>query len=148
MSLQKWVNEGAICAHKSTKIDISNLLQLVDRSIKDASFKEISSAQRFIIAYNAALLLASILLHAAGYRTKAKGGHHWITFLAIPEILGKREGEKYSNYFNQCRLRRNMTSYEIPLEVPVEECEHLIKDVQNFKKEILSWLKKHHPSLI
>jgi hypothetical protein len=53
----------------------TNLLEIVDRDLKDAE-SNISSDWQFGIAYNAALKLCTILLHASGYRREQKLGHY------------------------------------------------------------------------
>ncbi len=105
MSLQKWFNEGRLQPHKTNKKEIQNLFALVDRDLKDAKIKQLSVDRRFATAYNAALQLSVIIIHAAGYRVKAGTGHHWVTLLAIPEIMGE-EYKSRSDYFNACRATR------------------------------------------
>jgi hypothetical protein len=67
MSLQSWLNNGWLRAHKTSPQEIKDLLEIVDRDLKDAG-GNISADWRFGIAYNAALKLCTILVHASGYR--------------------------------------------------------------------------------
>ena len=67
MSLQSWVNNGWLRTHKTSPKEIANLIKIVDRDLSDAA-ESISPDWRFSIAYNAALRLCTILLHAAGFR--------------------------------------------------------------------------------
>jgi hypothetical protein len=69
MSLEQWAKNGWLRPHKSSKQEIAGLLGIVDRDLKDAE-SDISSDWKFGIAYNAALKLCTILLHASGYRPK------------------------------------------------------------------------------
>jgi hypothetical protein len=46
------------------------LLSIVDRDLKDAREQAISPDWRLGIAYNAALKLCTVLLHASGYRAE------------------------------------------------------------------------------
>lgn len=89
MSLQKWINEGRLQQHTTSKKEIENLFNLVDRDLKDAKIKQLSTDRRFVTAYNAALQLSTIVLLITGYRVKASTGHHWVTLLSIPEVMGK-----------------------------------------------------------
>lgn len=75
MSLQKWMDEGRLQPHTTNHREIKNLFDIVDRDIKDALIKELSVDRRFAIAYNAALQLATIVIHSAGYRVKNGQGH-------------------------------------------------------------------------
>jgi hypothetical protein len=67
VSLKKLINEGRLQQHSTNKNEIQNLFKLVDRDLKDAKIKQLSTDRRFATAYNAALQLATIVLHAAGY---------------------------------------------------------------------------------
>ncbi len=88
MSLAKLKNENKLSKHKTSRQEIQNLLKLVERDIKDAQIEALSNDRRFITAYNAALQLATCVLYVAGYRTRpSKGGHHWITFSLLPDIM-------------------------------------------------------------
>ena len=53
MSLSNWVKNGWLRPHKSTPEEVSNLLEIVERDLKDASAKGISDDWKFGIAYNA-----------------------------------------------------------------------------------------------
>ena len=67
MSLEQWAKNGWLRSHKPSAREISDLLEIVDRDLKDAQ-GNISADWKFGIAYNAALKLCTILLHASGYR--------------------------------------------------------------------------------
>jgi len=87
MPLRDLLADGRIRPHRSSAREVADLLRVVDRDLADASITQLSTDRRFATAYNAALLVATIILHAAGYRT-ASAGHHWATFHVLPEILG------------------------------------------------------------
>lgn len=142
MSLEQWKTEGKLSSHKTSLQEIENLLKLVERDIKDAKIEALSSDRRFITAYNAALQLATCILYVAGYRTKpSKGGHHWITFSAIYEIMGEGASD-FSDYFEVCRVKRNVSDYSTADEISVGEAEELIHEVSEFRKIVLEWIKK------
>ena len=63
MSLNEWLNNKWLRRHQSSPEEIGNLMGIVDRDIRDASFREVSADWRFGIAYNAALKLCTILLY-------------------------------------------------------------------------------------
>lgn len=107
MSLANWLKEGRLKGHKTSAREVAELLKLVDRDLADSAIKEISADRRFATAYNAVLQLATIALHAAGYRT-AKTGHHWTTMKAMPEVMGP-EFRGRADYFNTCRATRHVT---------------------------------------
>ena len=147
MNLKKYVDDDKICPHKSSKQEIAQLFRIVDRDLADAAATGISADRRHATAYNAALQLATIVLHASGYRAKSKVGHHWITLMLIPEFMGKGKLAQ-SRYFNTCREKRNTTDYDNAGHITDSEVEELIKEVKKFKSDVLDWLKKHHILLL
>ena len=64
MTLKQWFENSWLRQHKTKPSEISDLLQIVDRDLKDARERHISNDWRFGIAYNAALKLCTILLYA------------------------------------------------------------------------------------
>jgi hypothetical protein len=73
--------------HKPSAREVEELLRVVERDLADAAITKVSTDRRFATAYNAALQLATIALHAAGYRAAGKG-HHWATIQALPAVMG------------------------------------------------------------
>ena len=144
MSLKKWVSEGRLQPHQTNKQEIENLFKLVERDLKDSRIKQLSTDRRFATAYNAALQLATIVLHVAGYRVKAGSGHHWATILAISEIMGEEQKGR-RDYFNACRAKRNVTDYDRVGEISDAAMEELIKEVVAFKRDVLEWIQLYHP---
>ncbi len=148
MILKKWINEGRIQRHSTNKIEVENLFKLVDRDLKDSKIKQLSTDRRFATAYNAALQLATIVLHAAGYRVKSNaGGHHWITILSFPEVMNISQ-RKRANYFDACRAKRNVTDYDRVGEISESDLKELLHEVADFRKDVISWLLEYHPILI
>lgn len=70
MTLQQWLENRWLRWHDPKPREIMDLLQIVDRDLKDAQERNISNDWRFGIAYNAALKLCTILLYAEGYRAE------------------------------------------------------------------------------
>jgi uncharacterized protein (UPF0332 family) len=145
MSLKELLNQGKIKPHKTSKEEISNLLKLVKRDIKDARVSGLSSDRKFATAYNAVLQSATILLYCKGYKTSGMG-HHFVVFEAMKEILGKDYFE-LADYFDSCRSQRNVTDYSYPGELSEAEANELIQESEKFLKMVLHWLKTNYPNL-
>jgi hypothetical protein len=64
----------------------------------------------------------------------------------IPQLMGK-EKLPQSRYFNSCREKRNITDYDLAGHITESEVAKLVTEAKHFKKEVLAWLKKHHPAL-
>lgn len=86
MSLQNWLQIGHLTNHQATIAEIRKILGVVDRELADASVTGLSDDGRFTHAYDAALLLCKLALHASGFELQKRvPGHHamWINFPGI-----------------------------------------------------------------
>lgn len=121
-------------------------MQVVDRDIADAQVPGLSSDRQFLIAYEAALELATIPLYATGHETHG-AGHHWLTFRGLPEVMG-HEFDDLAVYFDTCRTKRNVGTYDRGGEISVTEAQELVEQVVGFRKILLAWLEQNHPELV
>ena len=87
MSLQSWRDSGWLRAHTPTRKEIADLFAIAERDLKDAKAADLSPDWRFGIAYNAALKLCTILVHAEGFRPEHTL-QHYRTIAALPLIMG------------------------------------------------------------
>jgi hypothetical protein len=147
MTLKKWLTEEKIKTHQTSLQEIMGLFKLADRDLVDAQIESLSPDRRYATAYNAALQLATIILVAAGYRTSKAGGHHWLTFRALPEIMGSQIMDTVG-YFDTCRVKRNKVDYVQADIISESEVIELIEEVIAFQKEVIKWLFDHHPQLL
>ena len=145
MNLEQWANNGWLRSHKTSAREIADLLAIVDRDLKDAE-GDISADWQFGIAYNAALKLCTILLHASGYRPE-KSLAHYRTLAALPLILGERHKDD-ANYLDTCRTKRNTAEYDRAGVTTEEDAGELIGFVRELRAEVIDWLRKNHPKLL
>ncbi len=121
------------------------MLSIVDRDIESARVEQLSPDWRFGIAYNAALKLCTILVHASGYRPE-RTRHHYLTIQTLPLILG--EGRKAdARYLDTCRIKRNKVEYETAGSATEMDAEELAAFAVGLRKDVVSWLKRKHPEL-
>jgi len=146
MSLKQLLNQGRLRRHKTSQKEISNLLDLVKRDIKDAKVEGLSADRKFACAYNAVLQLATILLYSKGYKPEG-AGHHFTVFQAMKDIMG-RDFFKLVDYFDSCRAKRNITDYDYAGGVSNSESRELIKEAEKFSEIVLTWLKTNHSDLL
>lgn len=146
MSLQDWLNNGWLRKHKTSNQEITNLLEIVKRDIKDAEFREVSPDWRFGIAYNAALKICTILLYAEGFIPE-RNLAHYRTIQAMSLILGNRK-EDDVNYLDTCRIKRNTIEYDYAGGTTHTDADELIKMVSELKMETMEWFKNNHPELL
>ena len=147
MTLKSWADNDWLRPHKSSRQEISDLLSIVDRDIKDATETEgVSTDWRFNIAYNAALTLCMILLHVSGYRA-SRMLNHYRSIMAMPLIFGD-ERNTDADYLDSCRKRRNIVEYERAGGVTDKDAEELVGFIKSFRTEVITWLSKNHPEMI
>ena len=145
MSLQDWANNGWFRAHQSSPQEIADLFAIVARDLADAS-GSISADWRFGIAYNAALKLCTILLHAAGYRPE-KTLQHYRSIAALPEILGAKWQDD-ADYLETCRRKRNTAEYDRAGVATEQDATELVAFCEELREEVLQWLTQNHSALV
>jgi hypothetical protein len=145
MSLKQWEDNGWLKPHRTSRQEISNLLNIVERDLQDGR-REISADWRFGISYNAALKLCRILLSAEGYRPSHEL-QHYRTLAALPEILGEAK-KADAKYLDDCRKKRNIVEYEYVGGASGPDADELIEFVKDLRDEVIAWLKKKHPELL
>ena len=135
----------SLAAHKPSKEEINNPLEIVERDLKDAAAKGLSDDWKFGIAYNAALKLCTILLHSSGYRPE-KNLAHYRTLQALPIILSDKH-KSSADYLDACRKKRNETEYDFAGNISEDEVEELMDFCGELKADVQAWLKKNHRDL-
>jgi hypothetical protein len=145
MSLQKWLEYGWLRPHKTSKKEIFDLFQIIERDLQDAA-GNISSDWRFGIAYNAALKLCTILLYAEGYRPE-KTLQHYRAIQSLPLILGSHH-QTDAKYLDTCRNKRNVAEYDYVGGVTNDDVAELVGYVNELRAEVLRWLNENHLELL
>ena len=96
------------------------------------------------MAYDAGRMLSLIIVRAAGYRSRAVGGHN-NTFLALE--TADSAFAALSAYIDGCRIKRNASEYDFAGGVSDTDADGLLKTVQQFGIDAEAWVKTHHPTL-
>jgi len=142
--LRRWLDEGRLRTHRTSKEEINRLLAVFERDLADAGVKNLSTDRRFTTAYNAALMVSMAALAASGYRSAGEGHHFWtIQSLAFTLELDARRVRT----FNKFRLKRNMTDYEAIGMISEQEVKEMIALARELHVTLIKWLKKNHPDL-
>jgi hypothetical protein len=145
MSLKQWAGNGWLRPHKTSPKEIQDLLAIVKRDLADAA-GDISADWQFGIAYNAALKLCTILLHASGYRSE-KTLQHYRTLQALPLILGP-ERKADADYLDACRIKRNTVEYDCAGSATRKDAKELAEFAGELHKAVIAWLEREHIELI
>ena len=146
MSLKQWADNGWLKPHKTSVQEISDLLAIAERDLRDAEAAGTSDDWRFGIAYNAALKLCTILLSASGYKP-VQNLAHFRTLAALPLILGA-EHKDDADYLNVCRGKRNVVEYERIGAVSESDAGELIAYTRELHPKVLDWLRTQHPEFL
>src|SRR4030042_4471537 len=100
MSFERFLAEGRLRPRRTRRDDIHHLLRIAVRDLADAEVAGLSPDRRFLIAYEAALTLATIPLFCAGSETHG-AGHHCVTFQLLLRYLGEAISE-VATYSESC----------------------------------------------
>jgi uncharacterized protein (UPF0332 family) len=144
-----WTNLLAtrtVQTHATSTNEITNLRQIVNRDLDDASIDALSADRRFATAYNAVLQLVKMAVACAGYRITSGAGHHQKSFEAIKTAIGTVEAENLADYFDLCRRKRNDIDYDYAEVVTETEAEELLEKAKKFQSLIEEWIAKNHPT--
>ncbi len=145
MSLKSWVDHGWLIPYKTGRKEISDLMRIAERDLKDSKVDKLSNDWRFTISYNAALQLATASLAAAGYRA-TRVAHHYRIIQSLKFTLGL--DDETILLFDTFRKKRNISDYERPGAISDIEVEEIHKLAEDIFQMITEWLKKNHPEFI
>jgi len=143
VSLNEWLADGRLRRHESSIRESQDLLRIVERDLADAGLRRLSTDRRYATIYNAALQLATVVLRVSGYRP-AGVGHHWLTFQALPHLLGMHEQPR-ADFFDACRRKRNAADYDAVGSIMPHEAAELLEEVLSFRRAVLAWLETRLP---
>lgn len=145
MTLKNWLDNGWLIEHATNSQEISDLLQVADRDLKDCETRGLSADWQLGIAYNAALQTATTALAACGFRSGRDAHHHRViqslryTIGADPSLV---------NQFDQYRKKRNIGGYDMAGMISQNEADGMKTLAKQLRKEVEEWLRRNHPKLM
>lgn len=146
MTWTKLLGSHDVQRHRASKKELDDIRALVARDLADAKVAGLSADRRFATAYNAALLAANMAIACAGYRVTAKTGHHKISFDSIELALGTG-ADKYADYFDTCRRKRNMIDYTRSHVATDTEAKEIVEKATEFYELVETWIDSRFPNL-
>jgi len=120
--------------------EIRDLARSARRQIQDARVPGLSAEASYQLAYTGVLALATLAVRAAGYRLRAGEGLHRRTFEAARAALGGAS-RALLDFFELCRRRRNVISYE-GSEASEVEAVDLLEQATKFEKLVRDWSRQ------
>ena len=145
MPYSRLLRERRIRKHRTNVQEIASLFEVVERDLTDASIPQLSPDRRFATAYNAVLQAAKAIMYCEGYRTRG-AGHHSTTFEFLRIALGP-DYEALVDYFDRCRIKRNIADYVGTGSSSETEAEDLLEEARTFVQTARAWIKANHPEL-
>jgi len=145
VTLKNWLDNGWLIEHATNSQEISDLLQVADRDLKDCETRGLSADWQLGIAYNAALQTATAALAACGFRSGRDAHHHRViqslryTIGADPSLV---------NQFDQYRKKRNIGGYDMAGMISQNEADGMKTLAKQLRKEVEEWLRRNHPKLM
>lgn len=147
MSLQNWLQTGYLLEHEATIAEVRSLLGVVDREIADANVAGLSEEGRFTHAYEAALLLCKLALHASGFMLQKGKGHQSIWINSLEFTLGKEQKDTLIHLSQSSHLRHT-SLYDQTGVVQEQDADDLLETAQRLRSDVLDWLRSRHPKLM
>ena len=148
MSLQNWLQIGHLINHQATVAEMRNLLDVVDRELGDAGVAGLSDDGRFTHAYDAALLLCKLALHASGFEVQKRApGHHSLWINSVEFTLGQKHKATLIHLSKSSKLR-HATLYDHAGVVQKQDADDLLETARQLRADVLAWLRSEHPILV
>ena len=132
--------------HRASKQELDNMRALIARDLADSAVSGVSADRRFATAYNAALQTANMAIACAGYRITSQTGHHRMSLQSAKLALGK-SAQKYADYFDTCRRKRNQIDYTFSNVATETETKEITLQAAEFYRHVEAWIAKNHPAL-
>ena len=145
MSLTDWLRNGWLTEHQPSREEITDLLALVERDLKDCATEDLSTDWRFNIAYNAALQSAALALHASGYRA-ARDSAHYRTIQSLSLTIGASPTTVRA--LDAFRKKRNRVEYESTDLVSESEAKEMTLLARDIRDEVRRWLSEQHAEFV
>jgi hypothetical protein len=144
VSLKDWFANRWIVAHEPTREEVASLLAVVDRDLKDAAVRGLSTDAQLAMTYNAALQLATAALAAEGYRPGRDRAHERaILSLGLTADVSRTTVD----LLDLTRRKRNQANYEQVGIASETEVAELRAVVSALRAEIVRWLGQKHSKL-
>ncbi len=148
MSLQNWLQIGHLTNHQATVAEVKNLLGVVDREIADASVAGLSDDGRFTHAYDAALQLCKLALHASGFEVaKRAPGHHALWINSLEFTLGAAHKGTLI-HLSKSSMLRHTSLYTHAGVVQKQDADDLLDVARQLRTDVLNWFRSKRSSLL
>jgi uncharacterized protein (UPF0332 family) len=147
MSLNDWQKNGWLQPHRTSREEVQNILQIINRDLRDNQLPELSLDWRFAISYNAALQCCTIALYCKGFKSGRGQSEHYRVIQSLPLTMGEKYNEM-RDYLNACRAKRNISDYDAAGTISKQEVRELSEAAQELYNDLNIWLKNKYPQYV
>lgn len=123
--LDNLVRIGQLKLEPPADEEIASYLRKASIYLRDAALEGMSSAGRFMLAYDAAHSLAFAALRAKGYRPDASRGHRAVVFQTLEATVAAPKGLWVA--LDRYHTRRNASEYAGMVEASAAEADDLLE---------------------
>ena len=146
MALENWFQVSKLVKHKTSKEEINAIYGVIDRCLNDASLKGLSSDQKYILSYQAALEVGMALIYCYGYKP-IKAGHHYITWQCLKDLFGEKN-RKTILLFEDASKKRSKLSYDIAGLASQKEADEMYQESLDFVSLVKEEINKLNMSAL
>ncbi len=146
MALENWFKIGKIIKYKTSKEEINAIYGVIDRCFKDANLKGLSSDQKYILSYQAALEAGMALIYYHGYRP-LNAVHHYITLQCLKDLLGEKN-RKTILLFEDAAKKRSKLSYDVAGLASQKEADEMYQESLDFVSLVKEEINKLNMSAL
>ena len=144
MSLRDWHQNSWLVEHLTSRQEISDLLLIADRDLKDCLSTGLSPEWKLNIAYNAALQLSTAALSACGYRA-TRDSHHYRVIQSLAHTI--KADKPLIAQLDKFRKKRNISEYEKIGMVSDQEADEMIALAGKLQQQVQKWIANNYPEL-
>lgn len=145
MSLKTWLSNGWLVEHETDSEEIADLLAIAERDLRSCGAEGLDTDNKFSIAYNAALQIATAALAAAGFRA-SRDAHHYRVIHSLEYTIGV-DGI-HIDLFDKLRKKRNIGDYIKAGQISGQEVCEMIALAEDMRNKLLEWLRNNYPNLL
>jgi uncharacterized protein (UPF0332 family) len=145
MSLKTWLRSGWLAEQETDPEEIKDLLAIAERDLRSCQVEDLDTDNKFCIAYNAALQVATAALAVAGYRA-SRDSHHYRVIHSLEFTMGVESAQV--DLFDEFRKKRNIGEYIRPGQISELEANEMISLAEGLRMKLLEWLRNNFPRLI
>ncbi len=145
-ALDSLVKSGQIKVEPTSKAEVAGFLANASQSLLDAQIRQLSSANRFKLAYDAAHALSLVAMRVHGYRPGFGPGNRAIVFQSLVHTVGATA--VLASSLNRYHTKRNRSEYDGLVTATDAEAQDILALTKDLKVLVMAWLKKHRPDLL